>query len=84
MEDRTITERYSEKMQEAKYKALVYAYEAAHKYDAEKEPEPESDLARMAREMGAPAPGFARNRKEHSRRSAELDRKLRDAWRSTT
>lgn len=51
MSDRT----FEDRVRDAHYRAMVTAYQQRHKNDAEKEPE-ETELERMARITGAPAP----------------------------
>lgn len=48
---------FEDRVKDAQYKAMVEGYRQRHKHDAQKEPEEETELQRMARYVGAPAPG---------------------------
>ena len=74
MSDRSMEDRY----QDAHYKAMVEAYRQRHKHDAEKEPEKETELQRMARITGAPAPHTMPVRK--LTHSEALERRLAEAF----
>ena len=70
MSDRT----FEDRVKDSQYKAMVEAYRQRHKSDAEKEPEPETDVQRMARYMGVkPGDGNVSRRRDPEE---EMNRRL--------
>lgn len=56
---------FEDRVKDSHYKAMVEAYRQRHKRDAEKEPEPETDVQRMARYMGVkPGDGNVSRRRD--------------------